>query len=140
MRYLLLIMIVLLAACGTDDPKPPEANSHEVIPVSAYGKVVEASTTVSKQDLTIRHNVKDKNIYVEVVIPNFNFSSKGKQKKVDGEGYIHLYLNGKKVDEIHQAAFIVKGLPSGKHDVKIELVQNDATSYGVEEEFSVTIP
>lgn len=140
LRFLLSTMaMLLLTACGTDDPKPPEASLQMAVPVSTLGKAAEASTTIKKQDMTVRHNVKDKNVYVEVVIPNFNFSSKDKQKHVDGEGYIHLYLDGKKIDEIHQAAFIVKGLPSGKHNLKVELVQNDSTSYGVEQEFSVTV-
>jgi hypothetical protein len=138
-QILFVISLLILSACGTDDPKPPEASLAPNNLVSTLGDAVVASAAISKDNLTVRHNVKNKNVYVEVVIPGFNFSSDGKTKKVDGEGYIHLYLNGKKVDEIHQAAFIVKGLPSGKHDLKIELVKNDSSSYGIEEEFSVTV-
>ncbi|WP_456275611.1 hypothetical protein [Bacillus sp. AK128] len=140
---LMLFSLLLITACGTDDPKPPEASLQDVqeVSVSTSGLAVEAAATatIDEQNVTIRHKVKDKNVYVEVVIPGFNFSSADDKKKVDGEGFIHLYLNGKKVDEIHQAAFIVKGLPAGEHQIKIELVHNDSTSYGIEEEFKVSV-
>jgi hypothetical protein len=136
---LFALSLLVISACGTDDPKPPEASLTPAHITNTLGEAVVASAAITKDNVTVRHNVKDKNVYVEVVIPGFNFSSATNKKKVDGEGYIHLYLNGKKVDEIHQAAFIVKGLPSGKHNLKIELVQNDSTSYGIEEEFSVTV-
>ncbi|MBM7659487.1 hypothetical protein JOC85_000254 [Bacillus mesophilus] len=136
---LIALSLLVITACGTDDPKPPEASVTPDHIMNSLGEAVVVSAAITKENVTVRHNVKDKNVYVEVVIPGFNFSSAPDKKKVDGEGYIHLYLNGKKVDEIHQAAFIVKGLPSGKHNLKIELVQNDSTSYGIEEEFSVTV-
>ena len=141
MRTLCIIFgMILLTGCGTDDPKPPEAFVSPLETVHYSPEAIEVSKALNENNMTVRHHVKEKDVYVEVVIPGFNFSEMNKKEKVSGEGYIQLYLNGKKIDEIHQAAFIVKGLPSGKHSLKIEIVQNDSTPYGVEKEFTVTIP
>jgi hypothetical protein len=135
-----MICLLTITACGTDDPKPPEAKADSIETSYNLEEAVLASTVVNEKNVTVRHQVKGKNVYVEVVVPGFNFSSADQKKNVIGEGYLKLYLNGKKIDEIHQAAFIVKGLPTGKHSLKIELVHNDSTSYGVQEEIFVSIP
>lgn len=90
--------------------------------------------------MSVKHQVKGNDIYVECVISNFTFS-KREDKKINqtGTGYLQLYLNGKKIDNIYTAAFIIKGLPVGKHLIKLELVRNDGTPYSIEKEFDVTI-
>ncbi|HHY74499.1 MAG TPA: hypothetical protein GX497_15005 [Bacillus bacterium] len=90
--------------------------------------------------ISVKHQVKGHDIYVECVIQNFTFSKKDDLKiNKSGYGYLQLYLNGKKIDNIYTAAFIIKGLPVGKHEIKLELVQNDGTPYKVEKEFDVAI-
>lgn len=42
--------------------------------------------------------------------------------------------------EVYTAAFIVRGLPSGKHMIRLELVYNDGKMTGMMHEFEVTIP
>jgi hypothetical protein len=139
MRYVFAIIgLLMINACGTDDPKPPEAMAMDTLIV--MGEAVEVSTVVNESNVTVRHHVKGKDVYVEVVVPGFTFSSPNQKKNVNGQGYLKLYLNGEQIDEIHQAAFIVKGLPTGKHTLKIELVHNDSTSYGIKEDMSITIP
>ncbi|MFD1735692.1 hypothetical protein ACFSCX_03855 [Bacillus salitolerans] len=136
----ILFLLAVLTGCNTDDPNPPEAL---VIPmeIAHYHEdgTVEASITGSK-DVTVRHHVKGKDVYVEVIVPGFTFSSPEQKTKKDGQGFLNLYLNNKKIDEIHQAAFIVKGLPTGKHTLKVELVHNDSSTYGIEREMDVEIP
>lgn len=108
----------------------PESNqSSNVIEVSG----------VRGEEPIIRHHVKDRNVYIEVVISPFQFKKPTQSKKVNGEGHVHLFLNGKKVDEIYQAAFIVKGLPPGKHQLKVEIVHNDHSPYPIAKEFDVDI-
>jgi hypothetical protein len=141
MNYLLLALtsLFLLGGCNTDDPKPPEAS---VIPMEIThfpGEAIEASSVANKKNVTIKHHVKEHDVYVEVIVPGFTFSSTDKKKKVDGEGFLQIYLNNKKIDEIHQAAFIIKGLPIGKHKLKVVLVHNDSTSYGIDKEMDVNI-
>ncbi|MGG3842491.1 hypothetical protein [Anoxybacillus kestanbolensis] len=92
-----------------------------------------------KQALFVKHHVKGNNVFVECVVDQFTFT-KGKHPKKDGQGRIHIYVNGKRVSETTTAAFVIRGLPVGKHTIRLELVHNDASKYDVSHEFTVTIP
>jgi len=127
-----------------DHPSLAKSNDELVLTKINNNQAVEATSLAQKTDLnnpiSVKHQVKGNDIYVECVISNFNFSARGdKEINKNGFGYLQLYLNGKKIDNIYTAAFIIKGLPVGKHQIKLVLVHNDSTPYGVSEEFEVTI-
>ncbi|UOK59470.1 hypothetical protein MGI18_11980 [Bacillus sp. OVS6] len=42
---------------------------------------------------------------------------------------MNLYVDEKKTDEIHTAAFIIKGLEKGTHTISLELLHNDSSKY-----------
>lgn len=52
-------------------------------------------TAVQPRQLNVTHHVKGSNVYIECYIPNFSFSDK-RGEKVNGEGYLNLYIDGKK--------------------------------------------
>ena len=91
-----------------------------------------------KQTLFVKHHVKGNNVFVECIVDQFTFT-KGKHPKKNGQGRIHVYVNGKKVSEMTTAAFVIRGLPAGKHSIRLELVHNDASRYHISHEFTVTI-
>ncbi|KGP61021.1 hypothetical protein NP92_07200 [Anoxybacillus gonensis] len=92
-----------------------------------------------KQTLFVKHHVKGNNVFVECIVDQFTFT-KGTHPKKSGQGRIHIYVNGKRVSETTTAAFVIRGLPMGKHTIRLELVHNDASKYHVSHEFTVTIP
>lgn len=97
-------------------------------------------TTNEEERFNVSYEVKDTDIYVECVIRDFTFSKENiGSKKVDGEGHIQLYINGQKVDSLFQPSFIIKNLPSGTYDIKLELVHNDYSPYGLIQEFNVKL-
>jgi hypothetical protein len=103
------------------------------------------STTVealTERSMIVNHEVRNQDLFIECIVPHFNFTKeKSTSKNIDGEGLLLLYINGEKVDEIHKAAFVVKGLPQGKHTIKLVLAHNDQTPYDdLEQEFEVEIP
>ncbi|WP_458414011.1 hypothetical protein ACNQFZ_03720 [Schinkia sp. CFF1] len=101
---------------------------------------VKENSEQQEKSISVKHQVKGNDVYIECVISNFMFSKReDRNSNKNGYGFMQLYLNGKKIDEIYTAAFIIKGLPVGKHLIKLELVQNDGTPYKIEEEFEVTI-
>lgn len=119
-------------------------NNIEIIPNKfRLGKKVEATkvyTENGKQPMSVKEYVKGKDVYIECVISDFTFSKRAENNKnKQGSGFLKLYLNGKKIDDIYTAAFILKGLPIGKHMIKLELVHNDGTPYGIEHNFDVVI-
>ncbi|OEH93952.1 hypothetical protein BFG57_10675 [Bacillus solimangrovi] len=91
------------------------------------------------QSIKVKHSVKGNDVYVECYIPDFHFINKGETARKNSEGYIQLSLNGQRIDNIYTAAFIVRGLPAGKHELKIALVKNEERAYGVEKTIEITI-
>lgn len=136
MRLIVIgIMLTLLVSCSnmTMDtveifPVPSANDSLTVMEVSALPQ--------PEKTMTVRNEVKGKNVYVECVISGFTFTDPNKEK---GDGYIELFLNGKKVDEIYTAAFVMKGLPSGKHTIELVVVDTKGQKTGMSNTFDVTI-
>jgi archaeosine-15-forming tRNA-guanine transglycosylase len=59
---------------------------------------------------------------------------------VDGEGHAHVYVDGEKIAGLKSTdPYVVEGLTAGKHEIKIELQQNNHDSYTVSEVFEVEV-
>ncbi|AGT31410.1 hypothetical protein M493_05560 [Geobacillus genomosp. 3] len=105
----------------------------------AFATVWPAATSAAPHALSaagqlqVKHEVKGNDIFIECFAVQFPF------RKGDGGGHINVYLNGQKMTEVYTAAFIVRGLPSGKHVIRLELVYNDGKAAGMAHEFEVTI-
>lgn len=84
---------------------------------------------------TVQHQVKGNDVFVECMIPSISFRDHSKNK-----GKLKLYVDGKERKEVTSAAFIIKGLPTGTHKIKIVVVKPNGEPYGLEKEFNVTIP
>ncbi|WP_216830899.1 hypothetical protein [Alkalihalobacterium elongatum] len=141
-KYPILILfsaiVCLLGSVG--QVVADELDEVQIIPMHGNG-IVQVSVSKEKRMLTVNHEVKGSDVYVECIIDQFTFAKeKAGKNHVDGEGHVHLFVDGQRVDSIYQAAFIIKGLPSGEHTIKIELVKNNYDLYGISEEFTVQIP
>jgi hypothetical protein len=123
------LFMSVLVACGNNKTETHK-NMYDAIPVIS---------SHSERTLHVKHQVRGKDVFIECIVNEFTFK-KGKRNKVEGEGHIDLYLNGQKMNEIFTAAFVVKGLPTGKHTIHLELVHNDSSKYGLSHEFEVNIP
>jgi len=84
--------------------------------------------------MEVKHEVKGHDVFIECFAAQFPF------RKGKGGGHINVYINGQKMTEVYTAAFIVRGLPSGKHVIRLELVYNDGKVTGRAHEFDVEIP
>ncbi len=141
-----LILTILLISAGAYNGIQPELSTVEKDNHSTrsipFDEEYERIVSSSKKDerLIVNYEVKDQDIYVECFVKDFSFNREdiGSVKK-EGEGHIHLYINGNKVDSIFQSSFIIKSLPSGTYNIKLELVHNDYTPYGISEEFEITL-
>ncbi|WP_429840878.1 hypothetical protein [Brevibacillus sp. FIR094] len=51
---------------------------------------------------------------------------------VFGEGHAHLYLNGEPKGMIYQPEFLLKKLPKGEHEIRVELNYSNHLPYKVE--------
>ncbi|WP_027408251.1 hypothetical protein [Anoxybacteroides tepidamans] len=125
--FIAAISLSVLAACTNHKPEPE--TMYEAIPTASAQGV---------QTIHVKHDVRGKDVFIECIIGNFSFK-KGTRRKVEGEGHIDVYLNGQKINEVFTAAFILRGLPTGKHKVHLELVHNDGSKYGVSYDFEADV-
>lgn len=100
-------------------------------------KVFSAAPVMAQQEnnyFHVKHDVKGNNVLIECIAPRFPFQTG------TGGGHINVYVNEQKVNEVYTAAFMLQGLPAGRHAVRMELVYNDGKITGLSHEFTVTIP
>lgn len=106
-----------------------------------------SAETASPQDhhqhaptLDVSHSLKENDLYLKVKVTGFTFSvdNMGKENK-QGEGHIHLYLDGKKVAKMFDTSYVLKDIPAGHHEVVVELAHNNHDSYGVKRSFHVEV-
>jgi hypothetical protein len=130
------IIFISFTACNNDKPEPE--TKVQIEPAMGKNEAMFVFLQTDERTMNVKHQVRGTEVFIECIVTNFRFKS-GKRKKVNGEGHIDVYVNGQKVDEVSTAAFILKGLPRGKHMVRLELVHNDSSKYGLYHEFEVNI-
>lgn len=137
MMIIICLFTLALGGCKEDQQKPESEGASGV-------EVMEVLSTNTTSDnkvisMTIHHSVKGQNIYLECIItPNFNFKENSDTKK-QGEGQVVVYLDNKKWGSFAKGAFILRDVPKGKHNLKVKLVHNDLTDYGIEQTIQVEI-
>ncbi|WP_270181758.1 hypothetical protein [Alkalihalobacillus sp. CinArs1] len=109
------------------------------IPVVGFGQSYQQPSQNHQESETVvvHHKVKGSNVFVECLIPNFTFDDR--KETSEHKGYIDVYLNGKKYQTEHKAAFIVQGLPEGKHMLRLDIMRPDGGRYLSLKELKVTI-
>ncbi|MCQ6275145.1 hypothetical protein JMM81_09240 [Bacillus sp. V3B] len=129
MYYIMpLLLLSLLVGCQNDIPEP------ETKDISfQLDKAVQASgyQVVQADPFFVKHQVKGKNVYIECMVKDISFRNNGAK--------IVLSIDGKKNKEIKQAAFIVKELQSGTHQLKLELFKQNEHSAKAIKEIEVVI-
>ncbi|MBA2874110.1 hypothetical protein HNR31_000880 [Anoxybacillus caldiproteolyticus] len=117
-----LFFLLIMTACGNDKPEP-ETNSNRIVPV--------VSQHQPTSPMHVKHEIKGKDVFVECIVTGFTFQK--------GAGHIDVYLNGKKINEVFTAAFVIRGLPTGKHTIRLELVDDGGRKSSLSHEFEVNI-
>lgn len=129
-----LLVLIGIAACveyfvyANNDVAPTEAT------------IEEAHNHSQAPTLAVTHTLNQDDLELKIAVTNFSFSleNMGKENK-PGEGHVHLYLDGKKVAKVFEPTYVLKDIPSGKHEVMVELANNNHESYGVSQRISIVV-
>jgi hypothetical protein len=123
-----LFLIMMMAACQKDIPKPETKDI-----TYAHNEVIQASGLImaSSDSLLVKHQVKGNDVYVECIVKGASFRDNGAK--------LLLFIDGKKMKEVNNAAFIVKGLNAGTHKIKLDLLKRNINTVAATEEFEVVI-
>ena len=132
----IFVLIVLLIGCERDYLPMPETNT-----VSEHRAMEVTNNRIDTKQPTqpvflANHYLKGKNIFIECVLSQISFR-KDSNKKI---GKIIVFVDGEKTEEVHSPIFIIKGLSTGSHRVKLEVVTLEDQPYDLKREFNVTIP
>lgn len=129
MKKMMLLAFALLVLSGCKE-KMPEPESF------SFANKAEAANREQKT-VSIKHMVQGNQVYIECIVPGVTFTT---EKKGAKKGKIIVRSNtGNLYKEYHTAAFVIKGLPKGVHLLNVEIVGKNNQSFGMKEQFYVTI-
>ncbi|WP_226665872.1 hypothetical protein [Metabacillus litoralis] len=137
---MLALLMIILVGCTEDKPRPKGVVS-DVIPVQVNNlseDVVAVVNQTNKNTFDLNYHIREQNVYVECFIPGFIFedmNSKNRKDKV----HLNVTVDGQKTLEIYTAAFILKGLDKGVHDIAVEVMQSDSSSNLMKKTFQIKI-
>jgi hypothetical protein len=123
--YLLPLLALLISAEADWQAKRAAASPHE---------------HHNSPTLAVAHRLQGDDLHLQLTVSGFTFSleNMGKENRY-GEGHVHLYLDGKKVAKIFGPQYVYRDVPSGRHDVMVELAHNNHDSYGIKQTFQIDI-
>ncbi|MCY3616494.1 MAG: hypothetical protein OXG66_02370 [Acidimicrobiaceae bacterium] len=146
----LAVIVLAAAACGGDEPVPATQDSAAVSEMADmaemagdgshrghdHGTAHELAAGVPVPSISIEVTedpVEGWNLRIHttdfLIVPE-NAST----THVDGEGHMHLYVDGEKLSRIYGEWHHITGLQPGSHDVRVELSSNNHSALSIDGE------
>ncbi|TXK71743.1 hypothetical protein [Paenibacillus sp. N3.4] len=140
----LLLLGAITTACGSKEVAVTGAGTGSKVTTTVAQTGTESSkTTVAGKQPAIdgKITLDGRNATITYTTSNFQLSADHMDKKnVNGEGHLHLYVDGKQKAMLSQNAPVkLSNLATGKHEIKIELQQNDHTDLHIEKVFNIEV-
>ncbi|MDP4161552.1 MAG: hypothetical protein Q8906_01580 [Bacillota bacterium] len=133
------VMLILFSGCQRYLPelktKPVIAVSGQI--VMAQNEDVPAITSAKEEIFSVSYKISGRNVLIECFVPDVSFRNNDERKLQLGK--IAVWIDGKKLEEVRSAAFMLKNLSLGNHRIKLELLKLTNESYGADREFLVSI-
>jgi hypothetical protein len=123
---LAMSLLLILTGCKEEIPKP-----------ESFNLISKAEAATEKKNISVKHVVQGKQVYVECIVPDVTFSNNNAGKR---KGKIVVTVDGKRYQEYRTAAFIIKGMNKGIHHLKVEVHDLSNKSLGISKQFYITIP
>lgn len=96
--------------------------------------------TAPKPQMEVSYKLTGSDLQLSFELKHFELSLDRMDKgNKYGEGHIHLYVDGQKVTKIFENEYTLKGLSTGKHEIKIELAHNNHEPYGIDQVFTLEV-
>ncbi|MCM3568783.1 hypothetical protein [Neobacillus mesonae] len=131
-----LIFVILLLGILTGMPEvsAKDKSNMQIDNSGTHNSILQEG---SIPELMVQHKIKGNIVLVECIVNGITFrQSDHKNQKV---GKIIVWIDGQRTSEVDAAAFIIKGLKPGTHNIKLEVVNLKNVPYGLNKEFSVRI-
>ena len=131
MKSVTLFLTMMLAAIGC----------FASIPAGFIGgtnpMAASANSSVHYQDSGLQVNtfVKGNSLFVECYLTGYSFSKEGSEPFAT----VAVYIDNQKMTEKHTAAFILKDIPTGRHTIRLEVLNGSGQKTGLEKEMDIHI-
>lgn len=143
----LIVLGALTTACGSKEEVASIGTAGlkdtKAATTVAQGKTessVKTVTSSSKPAIDADYKVEGRNVTITYQTSNFQIADHMDQKAVQGEGHLHLYVDGKQKAMIGKTGpLTLTNLAAGKHEIKLELQQNDHKDLNVEKILNVEV-
>lgn len=128
-----LVAAVLLAACGDDDAETDAASDTTEAGTDGHGHGAMEGREVGDWDIVPTVDLEatpdgDGSVALDINTTGFVFGPEVDDdgaEHVDGEGHLHVYVDGVKVARIHTDEYRLDDLTPGDHDITVGLNGND---------------
>lgn len=120
----IITILLLMAVILVDGQNFSESNS---MSKTFEIKTAAARGDVPDQNFSVKTFVKEDDVYIECFLRNYRFTQ------------ANIWIDGKKHSQQKTAAFILKNLSNGKHNIKVELVDEVGKQIGITKGFEVHI-
>ncbi|SDP21978.1 hypothetical protein SAMN04487897_1497 [Paenibacillus sp. yr247] len=141
----LMVLGAMTTACGSkEEVISSNAAGPKAATTVAQGKTessVKTVTSSAKPAIDAQYKVDGRNVTITYQTTNFQLSADHMDKaNVQGEGHLHLYVDGKQKAMIGKTGpLTLNNLAAGKHEIKLELQQNDHKDINVEKILNVEV-
>lgn len=127
-------LLMIVSACGHKMPEPENKSKEAGFP--GHPSVQAASSKINSDDsFEVKHFIKGNALYVECFLKDFSFTPLSKEQGA----FIRMSLDGREFDDYHRAAFVAKAIPFGKHEVNLEIYDENGKPPGLEKKIIVEI-
>ncbi|MGH1487863.1 MAG: hypothetical protein ACRBK7_00465 [Acidimicrobiales bacterium] len=149
----LFAMLLFLAACGdtttdtegsqagsegsesTDDTASSDGEMSEMEHGGHdHGSAIDVPAGMAVPDITVSavaDTVSGHNVFIE--LSDFTITPENASTDpVDGEGHLHLYVDGERQMRFYNQAIVLQGLEPGDHEVMVEVSANNHSAYAVD--------
>ncbi|MEW9702742.1 hypothetical protein [Paenibacillus sp. SI8] len=141
----LIVLSAVTTACGSKDELGSGPGTGSKITTTVAQTHTESSVKTvpagTKPSIDAELVPDGRNVTITYKTNNFQLSTDHmNQKNVQGEGHLHLYVDGKQKAMISKTGpLTLTNLAAGKHEIKLELQQNDHTDVHVEKIFNIEV-
>ncbi|MNH92526.1 hypothetical protein D3C73_451090 [compost metagenome] len=137
----LLLLSAVGTACGSKDEEASQMNVTTTTSGQTKVEEVGVKQAVGKPGLDANIKLEGKTATITYKVSNMRIAADHvDHAPVQGEGHLHIYVDGKQKAVLKtDAAVKLENLSTGKHTIKLNLQQNDHTSLDVEKVFEIDV-
>ncbi|RFU63394.1 hypothetical protein [Peribacillus glennii] len=137
MKWLVTVflLVLIVSGCGNKIPEPQYNQKTPEVLGRGHSASAESIKPDGDRGFEAKYFMKGNSLYVDCFLRGFSLSpSYGKER-----AKIRCYMDGKRIADYQTAAFIVKKMPQGRHEMLLEILKANGQPAGLKKGFTVEV-